>query len=505
MAALEWLGSFVVLLLLAAWRRWARGREALMRCGESLPGPRPLPVLGNVLDIGFDTKQFLPQGAKWLQEYGPVFRLWAGPELFVLLANPIDVEAILNSTKNLTKSFNYNFLREWLGEGLLTSTGDRWRQHRKILTPTFHFKILEEFSEVFARQGDILVEVLKKRADGCPFDVCPLIDRYTQDVICETAMGIQMRAQTGDSSSEYLQAVRDQCNVLTLRSSQPWFYSDFLFNLSPLGRKQKRNLKILHDMTSKVIAQRKRILEKDPKNVEKLMVDEMGIRRRLAFLDYLLLSASEGAGLTDEDIREEVDTFLFEGHDTTSSAINFAIFELSKRPEVQEGILAELKDVYAPRGGPSYTCEVLGELKYLERVVKETLRMYPSVPLIARKITDEVVLPSVGVAIPPGVTVAISPMTMHRFAFENSHVFDPDNFLPEKMEGKHRFCFLPFSAGSRNCIGQKFAMLEMKSVLSKLVWNFTCELEPGFEPQPVPEITLKSCNGIRISLSKRKR
>jgi cytochrome P450 family 4 len=128
--------------------------------------------------------------------------------LAFITADPKYFEVVLSSQKILTKSSMYNFLREWLGTGLLLSSGKKWFNRRKAITPTFHFKILEQFIEIFNRQNEIFVEKLKVRGNEQPFDVVPDVALMALDVLSETAMGTQLNAQL-NQESEYVKAVKE--------------------------------------------------------------------------------------------------------------------------------------------------------------------------------------------------------------------------------------------------------------------------------------------------------
>lgn len=446
-----------------------------------------------------------PKCVQICKKYGKLFRLCLGEELFVIIANARDAEVVLSSTKHIDKGITNKFLHRWLGTGLLNSSGEKWHTRRKIITPTFHFRILENFINIFDKNGDILVTKFRKNVEKQCFDVCHFIDLYTQDIICESAMGVVLNAQLQEEQvSDYLSAVKREHEVIVKRLAMPWLYMDTTFDLSPLGRKSKTNLTILHGMTNKVIKQRRNVLENEKIHNENFSND-MGSKRRFAFLDLLLLSAENGKDLSDTDIREEVDTFMFEGHDTTSSALCFALYELSRNRDIQEQIYDELVAVF--HDDLSISLESLSELKYMEMVIKEVLRLYPMVPVFGRTTREDLKLATSNVVIPPGTQVYVTPYFIHRDPefYPDPEEFNPDNFLPDAVKDRHPFAFVPFSAGPRNCIGQRFAMLEMKTTIAKIVWNFIIERSPTYTPDMVSGITMKTKNGIEIKIASRKK
>lgn len=160
-----------------------------------------------------------------------------------------------------------------------------------------------------------------------------------------------------------------------------------------LFRKLNRNIKAMHEFTDKVIAERRDTLQKTLNESTQSVDDEdVGSKRRMALLDVLLQSTVDGQPLSNQDIREEVDTFMFEGHDTTTSAISYTLYLLARHPEVQARAFQEIVDVIGSDKAKPTTMRDLGELKYLECVIKESLRLYPPVPMIGRHLTEDVTL-----------------------------------------------------------------------------------------------------------------
>lgn len=277
-------------------------------------GPPTIPLVGNgLMFVKATPEEIFLKTEKLTKEYGGLFRVFLGSKLFVVLTNPKDVEALLSSHTLIEKSEEYDFMRAWLGTGLLTSTGQKWFQRRKVLTPAFHFKILEQFVEVFDRNSNIFVENLKQFGEK-EFDIFPLITLCALDVICQTSMGVDVNAQK-NSDSDYVKAVQGLSGIISTRHFNFIYRNSLVFNLSPLYWKQKKYLKILHGFTDSVIIARREELKRSQKkpmeseNAE----DAVGAKKKLALLDVLLQSSINGLPLSNLDIREEVDTFMFEG------------------------------------------------------------------------------------------------------------------------------------------------------------------------------------------------
>ncbi|KAL6441533.1 hypothetical protein ACFW04_003590 [Cataglyphis niger] len=192
-------------------------------------------------------------------------------------------------------------------------------------------------------------------------------------------------------------------------------------------------------------------------------------QKRKAFIDLLLdMNEKDGVSLTDEDLRAQVSTFLFAGHDTTAVSISWALFCIGNDPQCQEKIHEELKEIFKDSQRPASIKE-LSQLKYLERVIKESRRLYPSIPIILRKISEDVKMGNY--VIPKNTLVAVPIMLIHRnpAIWQDPLKFDPDRFLPENLKQIHSYAYIPFSAGSRNCIGQKFAVIEEKVILTAIL------------------------------------
>ncbi|XP_049825941.1 cytochrome P450 4C1 isoform X3 [Aethina tumida] len=402
--------------------------------------------------------------------------------------------------KHITKNELYDFLHSWLGTGLLTSSGTKWQNRRKILTPAFHFHILKDFLKVFNEETTHLVDVLLKNCDKSFIDVKQPITDFTLTSIADTAMGINL----GDTSEneeqmQYKQAVYKFADITIYRITRPWLFEHFIYSLTQTKRDEMKTVDTLHSFTNNVLQNRKKGFKKVVKDDEDY---SYSVRKKLAMLDLLLTYQSEGADITDEGIREEIDTFMFEGHDTTSVALCYLLMILANEQKHQEEIYQEIMDVIGDRT-PEF--EDLSQLKHMELCIKECLRLYPSVPSIGRKIGEEVKTHS-GYILPKDTNVSLRIYDMHHNpnVYENPENFDPYRFLPENSAKRHPFAYLPFSAGPRNCIGQKYAILELKTALCGILKTF--KLEAVDTPQDIvfiTELVLRTTNPIRVKFIKR--
>ncbi|RLU27444.1 hypothetical protein DMN91_001248 [Ooceraea biroi] len=363
-----------------------------------IPGPQMFPIFGDVSPVLFNRSEEDLWDILLLRfkRHRPIYKLWYLTSAYVLLSHPDDMQTIMNNTKYNTKGLAYKLLHSWLGDGLLVSKGAKWQERRKILTPAFHFTILKNFFDILAEESNRMVTALQNMKDSTVLDLESFISHHTLNIICETSMGISLRNMEVVEQQQYRKALHDLSKILVYRFFRPWYPSDRLFWFSSEYKQQPKCLKVLHGFTEKIIAERKRYHESTDGrylNFENEVEDDymMGSRKkRLAMLD-LMIAASNNNQMSDSDIREEVDTFMFEGHDTVSMAITFAILLLAEHKDVQDRVRNEVNAVMEENGG-KLTMTALQNLPYLERCLKETMRLYPSVYFITRQLEEDVML-----------------------------------------------------------------------------------------------------------------
>ncbi|KAJ3642883.1 hypothetical protein Zmor_025632 [Zophobas morio] len=354
------------------------------------------------------------------KKYYPIYR-FSTP--YITIANclePNDIELVLSSTKHLSKSKIYT-----------------------ILTPAFHFTILQQLLNIFNEETSKLVDKLLEK-NGKIIDVVPPITNITLQSIAETAMGLDNINES--TQRNYKDAIYKIGAIFLKCLSKPWYRMDAVYSWSKLAKEESAIVKVLHDFSNYIIKEREKEMSSESH------VGTYSKKKRLAMLDLLLSAKNDGADIDYEGIREEVDTFMFEGHDTTSMTISFL-----------------LQDIQAK----------------------------------VSKYASEDFTTKTGYDIPEGTVLHIHIFGVHRnkTLYPDHLKFDPDRFLPENVNARHPFAYIPFNAGPRHCIGQKFALLELKAALCGILRKFKLEkVDDMFEVEFRPDLVLRPKKDIKVKI-----
>ena len=393
----------------------------------------------------------------------------------------------------------YRLLMPWLGEGLLVADGKKWARNRKLLTPAFHYDILKGYVAVHNRCLAVLLKkwdkAMQKGESVLLFNTVSLM---SLDIVMQTVMSFESNCQEARVQSPYVKACSELVYLVSDRVMNPIYLIEGLYWLTPHSWRTRRACKLVHRHAEKIISDRRRLLDSHGDAVK----EDQGystIKKRLDFLDILLMARDEeGRGMSDLEIRNEVDTFMFAGHDTTTSAMSWTLYCLAQHPQHQDMIREEVRSILKGREWLEY--EDLKQLNYTSWCIKEAIRLHPPAFGIFRKTTEEI--EAGDLTIPKGATIRIDIFTIHRNinVWENPNKYDPLRFQPENIDKKNPYDFIPFSAGNRNCIGQVFAMNEMKTVIGTIVNRFHLKLDRGHQVEMVPRVVLRAKNDIRVDL-----
>ncbi|KAE8749226.1 Cytochrome P450 CYP4 [Frankliniella occidentalis] len=471
----------VAALLVRYWGALSEFRRA-RRMTAKLPGPPPYPVIGNALDLPYNMDDLYDTLSTFASTYGPLYRATLAHYTFVVVMDPEDMRVVMTSDKTAEKSSLYGVAESLMGRGLAIVNGDEWRRHRKAITPSLHLDILRDFVQIFSKQGAAFADTLGELADkGVMFDVTPLIGSCANQAICETVMSSDVD-KDDPLKRDFLDAVPKAFDHFMYRIFRPWFLSDWVYSFHRWQFPDYLQMKNTFNLfTQRLIGDKKEALKKN---------EPLPQRKRQAFLDHVL-SSEEGAALNDAELAEEVKTFVMLASASSMDALSFFIYMLAIHQDVQDKVRQELDDILGEDRGRLVEHSDLAHMQYTERVFKETLRIFPILPLFGRIATDDLLLPS-GVTIPRGCQVGFWLPYVHRNPqwFPEPDKFDPDRFLPENSRGRHPFAYVPFSAGPRNCIGQRYAMMFLKTVAAAIVPRLRFEV-PDDGPKCLEDVQLK--------------
>jgi len=423
----------------------------------------------------------------WFSPFNPVY--------FVFNAKA--AKEVLTQKKWNNKGFFYKFLHDWLGTGLLTSNGDKWKTRRRMLTPAFHSKILNDFTEVMNKHMRVMTKIIYDEIKNSPngvaeIDILRKFTLSTLDIICDTAMGKHISSQL-NPDHEYVQAIYAETFMAQTRQVNFALWTDSAFKMLQPDTYKKHHslLKILKDFTMGIIKDRIQEAEdlkqqKEGEGDDAIETETGGERKKLAFLDVLLQNY-ENNEIDLEGIREEVETFMFEGHDTTSSALSFMSYLLAENGKTCEKLQNELdekltfldtkEDFYTNVDRFEVTNTDYDRMVYTDYSAREALRMFPPVPLITRQ--DRVKgnpLFSIN-----NLILGIYQIGRDEEAWQKAHEFIPERWAEDGSSPVNNamrdnaFSWIPFSAGSRNCIGQRFAMMEIKVAIAFMFKFFKFE------------------------------
>lgn len=444
---------------------------------RNAPGPRGDWLLGSTLDFKDSPLEYANYVAR---AYGDVARMRIGTQQWYLLAHP---EAVYDACVTqahifLKPSIARKLWRPFLGErSVLTSEGEVWKRQSRLMRPAFHRDRIDAYAEVMRAATDRMLDgwAPGERRNGHT-DMMGL----TLDIVAKTLFDadISGEARTFGAALEELQHVILDHLYMPLPIPRWW-----------PSRKNRRKWGAIDTMRG---------------IVQRVVDDRRSTGEDRGDLLSMLIAArdADGSGLSDDELLDQAMTLFFAGHETTANSLVWAWYALARHPEVTARLQADLDRVL---GGRPCTVADLEQLPYLEQVVKESMRWIPSVWVFMKEPVEDTVLR--GVRIPKGAQVMISPWVLHRDArwFPAPTRFDPERFTPENEKKIPRGAYLPFSGGSRVCMGKSFAMMEARIILATMLQRVDAVVPADWEPQLFAELSLHPRGGLPIDVAPRVR
>nr|AIW80015.1 cytochrome P450 CYP417B1 [Nilaparvata lugens]AIW80016.1 cytochrome P450 CYP417B1 [Nilaparvata lugens]AIW80017.1 cytochrome P450 CYP417B1-3 [Nilaparvata lugens] len=462
---------------------------------KEIKGLPSLPFIGNAyLLLGLKKAQMTTKVNEIISAHGSILRFWMGPFLWIVVSEPNYLEAIMTSEYATNKSESYQFFR-FQADGIFIASGQNWRRLRKIVLPSFHQRLMRNYFNVFKKESLLFTSLLEKEVDKGIFDMHDYVSKLTMDILCGTLMGVESREQT-DGNMEFAKNLQLSTVIIKERHYKFHLGFDFIYKMTDGAKKEAQYNTNLHNYVIKIINQRKKLMNelKDKKADDNYDDDDLG---RPSYLDVML---SQYEGLSDKEIAIKITDMFIAGSDTTAIAISYSFLLMGMYPEVQEKVYREVIDVMEYG---DFEIEKLSRLHYLEMVIKEVLRLY-TIPCVVRKLEKELKIGST--VFPAGTRALLSLYAVHRNPkyWSNPLEFHPDHFLPENVSARPKYSYIPFNMGPRNCPGQLFAMLSMKTVIGYAIREYVFHSDLKLTDLEYTDVfMLESENGYPVKITKR--
>lgn len=424
----------------------------------------PGPDASLTIDIDLVSQQAI---AGLLKDYGTIVKLndEKRKNTSYVIIDPDAVKHVLISNHgNYQKGTGFERVKMLLGNGIIVSDGEFWRRQRTMIQPAFSKKNILQLCDMIKMVSQRLIPKWKKLA--------------------ETGEQIDITMETSEFSLEVIlrAIISDDLDVIIAEQGENPF--SFLANDPTRDLSVAMKFRQLGKYIQKIIDKRR----------------EQNIDAGDLLSGIMLAKDKNGEGMSDKELIDEVMTMIIAGHETSAGTLNWVWYELSRHPD-SEAIAFQEADKYVH--GDTLSNEDLPNLSFIKQCIDEALRLYPPVWLYSRKaINDDEIL---GFHVPAGSNIFLSPYFTHREAvlWDKPNDFYPNHFIDDGAHLKHKYAFIPFSAGSRRCIGEYLSYIEMQIHISILLKTFKLDLVPDQTVEIEPAINLRTKNSIMMQISLR--
>uniref|UniRef100_A0A6P4FFI3 Probable cytochrome P450 313a2 n=1 Tax=Drosophila rhopaloa TaxID=1041015 RepID=A0A6P4FFI3_DRORH len=525
---------FLIVAGIFLWIRFLWSRRRFYMLMWQLPGPMGLPLLGVAVNIIMNKRKMSLRG-QYMDHYGSTIFSWLGPVPILVTRDPKIIKDILTSSHCLNKSLSMvNAMGNCIGFGLVTLRGmeiSKWDVRRKQINPAFKHsamlsfipvfndesKTLVTFMDTFVGQGekDVLPDMLRwsfrtaiKTTIGSDMqedenfkddkllqsyqsamlsfipvfndesktlvtfmdtfvgqgekDVLPDMLRWSFRTAIKTTIGSDMQEDENFKDDKLLQSYQSIIGLITINVIMPLVQNKFIAKLCGFEKKRLKHVLMINKTLQNIID--KKLKCKEENNTAS--ISNTVINRAIDLF--------RNGDVSYEEVKSECSNMVLAAFETTGLTVWHTMILLAMFPDCQDIAFEELKKVFPTNGDFEVTDEDLHKLEYLDRVLSETLRLIPPIPVAPRETSGDLHL-SNGVTIPKEVVIAIDIFSTHRnpdIWGSEAETFNPDNFLQENILERHPYAYIPFSRGKRNCIGWKYALMSVKLALAKILRNY---------------------------------
>ncbi|KAI5693084.1 hypothetical protein M8J75_007796 [Diaphorina citri] len=532
---LFFLSTFITYLFIHVWKH-----RRYYYLGHKIPGA-PLLYLKSFFSMEAITRAYIDvfDTTRSNNKLKTMGKVWLGPKLAVVVMDPDLTHELLRH--NLQKADFYRFLDETIKNGIFRENLiPKWAHRRRTIgSSAFKLSALKSYVEIFFQESSILANKLAPFAKThLSFEPVNFMSLASLSMILRATCGVDFKIQQRHHEEHpFITAVEKAFEIFILRVVKPWLGVGFILSLFGYKKLLDQACKttraftenIIEKIKTKIVQENSTVedsIEGQPKIMEWNMFGDLikeqpkitqDQRKTLdnaslvplhevldlskeTFVEILvrdhLTNTHQEQRITYSELIDEVLTVVGAGYDTTKTTNSLTLIMLALHPNIQQEVYDEIVQVLGddPETVPTY--DQIQELHLLSRVIKETLRLYPAAPIIARNITRETQAGKY--TIPNGAMVAAFIYQIHRDPrhWSNPHCFQPDRFLPSEISRRNPNAYLPFSSGPRNCVGSKYGMLQMKTTLSTLLKRY--RVLPGDKCRSVEDVRFEFGMTLRL-------
>ncbi|CAH1100800.1 unnamed protein product [Psylliodes chrysocephalus] len=455
---------FFVLLLFRFIEYLWQNRNLFKRAWN-IQGPLNLPIIGSSYLFFRNPAGYMKRMEKLHCQYPKIFKIWLGPNnVLFALSDPEYIKKLFTDPKATEKAFIYDVLTEVFGPGILTAPAKIWKPHRRAISPYFTKNRIDSFVKTFSEDSAKFVNQLREVGNNKDYDWSLFVKRYSLDVVCKSVMGMDLKINYVKHREDDLGHSIDMLNHYgIIKSLQVWYHVGMIYTFSTVKKKFEKYRELFNNITTSAVREKLHQL-KDNDNAD---YAETETKKRRPDLIEMIYS---NPIFTEQSLIYEVNTFLAAATDTTGMAICTTFLMLAMHPGIQQKVYDEVIDAI----GLTEEIDPTGlvKMKYTERVIKETLRLFPPVVMFGRRLTGDINLGDI--ILPKGASAGLIPSLLHRDPkyWKDPLTFNPDRFLPEENSKRHPCTYIPFSYGARNCIGKYYAFQNLKTLTATVIREF---------------------------------
>jgi cytochrome P450 len=437
------------------------------------------------------------------REYGDISYFKLGHERVYLINNPDYIEKVLiYDHRNFKKGKRLQTAKAVLGEGLVTSESELHKRQRRLIQPIFHPKQIISYSNTMT---DYATRMSDRWKDGDIVDVSEEMMRLTLGIICKSVLNYNIESEAREVGKA-LTTVRKYSK----RLQSPIGHVLDKIPVLPAVSGAREAKKELDSLVYKLIADRRRKEQQgstDNNNNGKSHDGEDLLSRLMDAQDSDSPNNNQEK-MSDKQVRDEVMTIFIAGHETTANALTWTFYLLSQNQDVEIKLHDEINSVLGDSSGNNVgnripTADDIPKLQYTEKVLRESMRLYPPVWTIGRRVENDY---SVGeYTIPAGSSILMSQYVMHHNPryYEEPERFNPDRWTEEFKSHLPRFSYFPFGGGIRGCIGEPFTWIEGILIIATITQKWTMRMLPSQRIKLDPAITLRPRYGMKMNLIQR--